>query len=133
MLSDVGTWAWAERSGGRLSRADRAELVRQGVLARLGRLTARWERPLPAELPQQPDSALARDADECVRELSSPALYGHCLRTWAFVALFAQRDRVAHDAAAQYGASGGFELIVLQHTDSVETGRVTSPVIEGPA
>jgi hypothetical protein len=102
MFTDVGTWAWAERAGGRLSRGDRAELIRQGVLARLARLTAGWERPLPAELPGQPDSALARAAEERARELSSPPLYGHCLRTWAFAALFARRDRVAHDPELLY-------------------------------
>jgi hypothetical protein len=102
MFTDVGSWAWAQRTGGRLSRRDRAELIRQGVLSRLAQVSARWERPLPAELPDPPDSALAREAEARVRELSSPALYGHCLRTWAFAALFAQRDKVAHDAELLY-------------------------------
>jgi HD domain-containing protein len=102
MITDVGTWSWAERTGGRLSRGDRAELIRQGIGARLGRLSARWERPLPTELPKEPDSTLAREAEERARELSSPALYRHCLRTWAFAALFAQRDQVAHDAELLY-------------------------------
>jgi len=122
MLTDVGTWTWAERTDGRLGRLDRAELIRQGVLARLSRLTARWERPLPADLPQPPDSALARDADERVRELSSPALYGHCLRTWAFAALFAQRDRVAHDAELLYLACVLHDLGLTEAHDCRDAG-----------
>ena len=98
----VGTWAWAELTNGRLRRRDRAELIRQGIGARLSELPRPWRRDSghalnPLDLPDPPDSALARDAEELVREVSAPALYGHCLRTWAFSALFARRDRVAHD------------------------------------
>jgi hypothetical protein len=56
----------------------------------------------PVELPTPPDSALARTAEERVRELSTPELYAHCLRTWAFSAMFARRDRVAHDPELLY-------------------------------
>lgn len=106
-MSSVGTWRWAERSGGRLSRRDRGHLLRQGVIARLSRLPAPWRRAVlgkqsPLELPDPPDSALAQMAEERVRELSAPVLYAHCLRTWAFAALFAQRDRVAHDEELLY-------------------------------
>ncbi len=106
-MSRVGSWEWAQRTGGRLSRVDRAELLRQGVLARLSRLPAGLRRPLigngsDLSLPQPPDTALAREAEERVRGLSKPALYGHCLRTWAFAALFAERDRVDHDEELLY-------------------------------
>ena len=106
-MSDVGTWAWAERTHGRLSRRDRMELIRQGVIARLSRLAFRWRPPgvgsqRTLEFPVPPDSRLAREAEQHVRELSSPVLYGHCLRTWAFAALFAQRDAVAHDPELLY-------------------------------
>jgi hypothetical protein len=105
-ISSVGTWAWAEQTNGRLRRRDRAELLRQGVLARLGALPARLTRGLtdgPAlEIPTPPDSALALLADERVRELSAPELYGHCLRTWAFAAMFAARENVEHDRELLY-------------------------------
>jgi hypothetical protein len=106
-MSAVGTWAWAERTDGRLGRADRAELLRQGVLARLGRLPVRLRSKVtgesgPVEPPTSPDSALARAAEERVRELSAPELYAHCLRTWAFSAMFARREHVAHDPELLY-------------------------------
>jgi hypothetical protein len=106
-MSEVGSWAWAQRTGGRLGRADRAELLRQGVLAQLSRLPAAWRRRIvrdtsPLSLPDLPDTGLAKEAEERVRELSQPALYGHCLRTWAFAALFARRDRVDHDEELLY-------------------------------
>jgi hypothetical protein len=106
-MSEVGNWEWAQRTGGRLGRADRAELLRQGVLAQLSRLPAALRRRVirdtsPVSLPDPPDTALAREAEERVRELSKPPLYGHCLRTWAFAALFAQRDRVDHDEELLY-------------------------------
>jgi hypothetical protein len=106
-MSDVGSWDWAQRTGGRLSRADRAELLRQGVVAQLSRMPAAWRlrfrrEASPLSIPDPPDTALAREAEERVRELSKPALYGHCLRTWAFSALFAKRDRVDHDEELLY-------------------------------
>ncbi|MCW2957332.1 MAG: hypothetical protein JWP18_135 [Solirubrobacterales bacterium] len=107
MTSDVGTWAWAVRTNGRLGRRDQAELVRQGVAAQLGRLPARWRRSVALEgrslkVPDPPDSALARVAEERVRDLSTPELYRHCLRTWAFATLFGTRDAVAHDPELLY-------------------------------
>ncbi|HEX3609303.1 MAG TPA: HD domain-containing protein [Solirubrobacterales bacterium] len=106
-MSQVGSWEWAQRTGGRLSRADRAELIRQGVLAQLGRFPATWRRRFLRDtsrlsFPSPPDTALAKEAEERVRELSKPALYGHCLRTWAFAALFAQCDGVDHDEELLY-------------------------------
>ncbi len=106
-MSDLGSWAWAQRTDGRLGRADQAELLRQGVLAQLSRLPAAVRRRIirdadPLSLPSPPDTALAREAEERVRELSKPPLYGHCLRTWAFAALVARRDRVDHDEELLY-------------------------------
>src|SRR6476660_600021 len=106
-MSQVGSWEWAQRTDGRLGRADRAELLRQGVQAQLSRLPAAMRRRLIRDtssvtLPEPPDTALAKEAEERVRKLSKPTLYGHCLRTWAFAALFARRDRVDHDEELLY-------------------------------
>ena len=109
-MSDVGSWAWAERTGGRLGRRDRVHLMRQGIAARVWRLPVALRDRLVSggaaiEPPAPPDTSLARQAEERVRELSTPALYGHCMRTWAFAALFAARNRVDHDAELLYAAA----------------------------
>jgi hypothetical protein len=114
-VSYVGTWEWALETGGALRGRDRIRLVLQGIPARLERIPSQWRSRLLGEhasltLPDPPDSALAREADERVRELSSPVLYGHCARTWAFATLFAQRDRVAHDPELLYLACMLHEL-----------------------
>ncbi len=106
-MSYVGTWEWAQETGGRLRRRDRLRLIGQGVSAQLERIPSSLRSRILGEhasltLQEPPDSALAREAEERVRELSSPALYGHCLRTWAFATLFAQRDRVEHDEELLY-------------------------------
>jgi hypothetical protein len=106
-MSYVGTWEWALETEGSLRRQDRIRLIGQGVSARLERIPSQWRSNIFGEraslrLPVPPDSALAREAEEHVRELSSPALYGHCARTWAFAELFSQRDRVKHDAELLY-------------------------------
>jgi hypothetical protein len=105
-MSSVGTWAWAQQTDGRLRRRDRAKLLGQGVLARLSRLPARLRGPvsesLSIEAPAPPDSAMARLAEERVREISPPELFGHCLRTWAFSTMFATRGRIKHDAELLY-------------------------------
>jgi HD domain len=106
-MSYVGTWGWAQETNGTLRRGDRIRLIGQGVAARLERIPSQWRSRIFGEhaslrLPSPPDSQLAGEAEERVRELSSPVLYGHCLRTWAFAALFAQRDHIEHDEELLY-------------------------------
>jgi hypothetical protein len=106
-MSYVGTWDWAQQTHGRLRRADRARLLAQGVGARLARLPGQWRsrrfgEHVSLDTLFQPDTALARAAEERARELSSPGLYAHCLRTWAFATLFAKRDRIEHDEELLY-------------------------------
>jgi hypothetical protein len=106
-MSYVGTWEWAELTHGSLRRGDRLRLIGQGVSARIARMPSQWRSQIFGEaasltLPTPPDSPLSRAAEERARELSTPGLYAHCLRTWAFASLFAQRDRVKHDAELLY-------------------------------
>lgn len=135
-MSSVGSWAWAERTHGRLGRRDRAELLRQGVLARLSALPRPWREDLLKDarslaLPAPPDSRLAHEADDRVRELSGPVLYGHCLRTWALAELFAQRDRVDHDEELLYVACVLHDLgLTVSHSGRDST--VACFAVEGP-
>src|SRR5271165_7170563 len=106
-MSYVGTWDWALETQGNLRRRDRVRLIGQGISARLTRIPSQWRSRILGEhaslmLPEPPDSSLAREAEGRVRELSSPALYGHRVRTWAFAQMFAQRDRVKHDGELLY-------------------------------
>lgn len=52
-----------------------------------------------------PDSAVARAAEEIVRETSPPYLFNHCARTYVFGTLAAQREGIQHDAEASYVAA----------------------------
>lgn len=103
----VGTWAWAQRTHGRLRRRDRAQLLGQAVLTRLSALPRPWQDQLlggrsSLTMPTPPDSGVARLAEERVREVSSPVMHAHCLRTWCFAALIAQRDGLQHDEELLY-------------------------------
>jgi hypothetical protein len=128
-MSDVGSWEWAQRTGGRLGRHDRAHLIRQGIAVRISRLPVGLRDRLtrdagPIALPAPPDTPLARVAEERVREFSTTALYGHCMRTWAFAALFAARNRVDHDAELLYAACVLHDLgLTPQHTEHDATAH----------
>jgi hypothetical protein len=52
--------------------------------------------------PVPPDTRLCREATELVREASPELLFNHCLRSWYFAALLAERHAVAHDAEVLY-------------------------------
>ncbi len=124
-MSDVGTWAWAQRTGGAMGRRDRIDQLRQGILARLAALPVPLRRSAlgsdrPLELPDPPDSALAREAEDCVREASSPALFAHCLRTWLFAAAFGVRDGVDHDPELLYLACVLHDLGLTPAHDGVD-------------
>ena len=106
-MSAVGTWSWAESTNGRLGRRDRWNQLRQAVLARLLALPARMRADVVPDdrsltLPDPPDSAMARVAEDYVREVSTPELHSHCQRSWLFATLFAQRDRAPHDTELLY-------------------------------
>ncbi|HEU4409279.1 MAG TPA: DJ-1/PfpI family protein [Polyangiaceae bacterium] len=109
----MGTMAWCELRGGRLTEAEKSELAR-GVAAlraemsfddlrhRLGLL-----RPAPIDLDAlaPPDSKLVRDATEFGREIYDDVLWRHCLRTYYFGALIAAYDGLAFDREVLYAAA----------------------------
>jgi hypothetical protein len=128
-MASVGTWHWAEKTGGRLRRRDRFELIRQVALARLSRLPRPWRSAILGDrgalaLPRVPDSAIASLADDRARELSSPGLYAHCVRTWMFAAMFAERDRVDYDEELLYLACILHDLgLTARHTEQERTAQ----------
>jgi len=99
----IGTLAWAEPRRGRLSFGEKLRLVGQGIKVTLGG----GRGPRPAQLTAgeaalvdevtAPTSALARWAETTCREVSSPWLVNHCVRTYAWGALLARRDGVRCD------------------------------------
>lgn len=49
-----------------------------------------------------PDSAMATEATELVRDVATPLVYGHCRRVYVLGALRGQRDEVEYDAELLY-------------------------------
>ena len=110
----VGGLAWAERTRGRLTRAERrhllGEIVRgQGdyLATRVRRVTGRvpkGARGLSFGDFRPPDSAFARLAEEAADE-QGPAVRGHGSRTWAFGTALALLDGEQPDPEVFYAAS----------------------------
>jgi hypothetical protein len=102
----VGTLAWTQRTGGRLSRRDElamaAQLAREGAAMLPKTVRRRIDRD-PREI-AIPDTAAARDAEaEC--DALGPQLAGHSRRTYLYGMLLAGADRLAPDAEVFYVAS----------------------------
>jgi len=109
---ETGSLEWARISGGRLSSGQRWNQILQALTAELQRVSQSWLRRLglhSARLPaaawrglELPDSPLARSADQFCRELSPDYLVGHCLRSFAWATLLAQRDDLRFDSEVLY-------------------------------
>lgn len=110
----IGSLAWARRTGGRLSAGDRLafalgairELLRQEGDRALRRLGMRSRRQVEIALGEiaLPETPAARAAAELCRGASSPALAGHCERTYLWGALLGARDGIAFDSELLYVA-----------------------------
>lgn len=113
-LNRLGGLAWAERTRGTLTRAERrhllGEIVKgQGayVATRIRRATGRvpeGARGLSFGDFRPPDSAFARLAEEAAEE-QSPAVKGHGYRTWAFGSALALLDGEEPDPEILYAAA----------------------------
>jgi hypothetical protein len=105
--SEVGTLAWARRTNGILTRAERARYVAAAareqarvavpLLAfRLGRTAGRTAQLDDAAL-RIPDSAVARDAVEACAELMTPVLVEHSQRSFIFARALGALAGIEHD------------------------------------
>jgi hypothetical protein len=110
--SRIGTLAWAERTGGILSRRERISLLGDAIglqlrslpaqtRALLGRANSRAFSVDPDRL-RIPDTVIARQAEALSSEVYPQALLNHCLRSYAWGTLLAQRDGLEHDPELLY-------------------------------
>jgi hypothetical protein len=109
----VGGLAWAQRTKGRLTAADRRRLLGP-ITAGLGTYAAGRIRAATGRVPPgarnlnaaaltPPDSLLARTAEEACREQPASVI-GHSYRTWMFGAGLAALDGSTFDAELFYAA-----------------------------
>lgn len=121
----LGGLAWTRRTGGRLSRGERARLL--GEIAKgqavnvAGRLRLALGR-LPAGATEidardfaPPDSALAREAEQACAELPE-TIAGHSYRTWMFGLALAALDGSDPDPELFYCASLLHDLGIVEPT-----------------
>jgi HD domain len=110
--SRVGTLAWAERTGGILSRRERIGLLGDAARLQMRILPAQTRALLGRTNPQAlsvdpdrlrvPDTMIAREAEALCSEVSPPALLNHCLRSYAWGTILTERDGLEHDAELFY-------------------------------
>jgi hypothetical protein len=114
--TDLGTHAWVERTGGRLTAAERRRLLRPlarthainaaGRLSMLLRVNSGRRRP-PATVGWRPlpDSVLTRAAEDVARRQLSPALLNHSYRTYAFGIALGELENLDVDRELLFAAA----------------------------
>lgn len=113
-MSEVGTLAWARRTGGRMTPREQLAFAVDGVASQLrlvppriaAALGLRRERlaRLDLDAVALPDTPAAREAEEACDSLS-PAVAQHSRRTYLWAAALAGLDGVEHDAELLYCAA----------------------------
>jgi hypothetical protein len=114
-MTNVGTLAWAHRTGGTIGFQDRLTLLRLGVgslVAELPdllayRLGLKRKFPAAADLEKlkAPDTAAAKAAETLLQELTPPFMVNHSLRTYWFSRLIGLAAGTAFDDELLYIAS----------------------------
>ena len=110
----VGGLAWARRTGGALTRAERrrllGEIAKGQAINLVGRVRLatgrlpRGARDVDVRGFEPPDSALAREAEEACAEQPAPVI-GHSYRTWLFGLALSAVDRTELDRELFYAAA----------------------------
>lgn len=114
--TDLGTHSWVERTGGRLTAAERRSLLRPLARAHAantaGRVSmmlrvnsGRRREPVLGGQRPPPDSALTRAAESLARRRLSPALLNHSYRTYAFAAALGELDGLDVDREVLFAAA----------------------------
>jgi hypothetical protein len=114
-VTDLGTHAWVERTGGLLTAAERRSLLRPlastlttnstGRLSTLLRVNSGRRAPVTRGRRPPPDSALTRAAEALARRRLSPALLNHSYRTYAFGAALGELESVDVDRELLFAAA----------------------------
>ena len=108
----TGSYEWGQKHQGQLTHGQRLGQILQALTLELQRASRHWLRQMglsSQRLPQAawrglqiPDSPLAQKAARYCIELSPEYLVGHCLRSFAWASLLAQRDDLRYDAEILY-------------------------------
>ena len=131
--SRVGTLAWAERTGGILSRRERIGLLGDAARLQMRILPAQTRALLGRTNPRAfsvdpdrlrvPDTTIARDAEALCSEVSTPALLNHCLRSYAWGTILAERDGLQYDPELLYVTCLLHDLGVTDRYRDTVTGQ----------
>jgi hypothetical protein len=136
--TDLGTHAWVERTGGRLTPAERRSLLRplatahvsnaMGRLSMLLRVNSGRRTPVSGNQRPFPDSALTRAAEALARRRLSPALLNHSFRTYAFGAALGALESVDVDGEILFAAALLHDVGLPTPTASVDFTRASARV-----
>ncbi|GAA0464947.1 HD domain-containing protein [Parasphingorhabdus litoris] len=113
-MPKVGTLDWAKKTDGILSRAEYVGLHKQLITLQFKEFRA-WlsskgfgrSKPLDFDLDDIiiPDSSIALQTDELVRDMSSSPLHSHCVRTYIWGYLLGKQAELKFDPEIFYIAS----------------------------
>lgn len=127
----VGTLTWARRTGGKLSAADRRRLALEGISAQLRRMPRQLRRwlglprasaPFDVDPLRLPDTAMAKAAEDALRESSPEPLILHTYRTYAWGRILAAQAGHGMDDELFYVASLLHDLGLVLEEDQRPTG-----------
>jgi hypothetical protein len=141
--TDLGTHPWVERSGGRLTAAERRSLLRPlasthatnalGRLSMLLRLNSGRRAPITLGQRPPPDSVLTRAAEGLARRRLSAALLNHSYRTYVFGAALGELDDLDVDRELLFAAALLHDVGLPTPVPQIDFTRASARVARGVA
>jgi HD domain-containing protein len=125
VLGEIGTLAWTRRTNGLLSRPERARYI-AATLREQARhsprlLTWRLGRDGKGDIGEEslriPDSTEAREALEVAKEVQTPSLVEHSLRSFVYARALGAINRLDHDPEPLFVAAVLHDHGVVETTD----------------